>query len=215
MRRALCYATYIRYVVVPTEDARCWNPCDRGPMRAASDGRGALPRRGWHPAPPASATTLRRRRPHSWGLNGRHCPPPPDDLVTAWSWAREHADQFRRHPVPGAPRQWQRRRVPRHRRCPAARHTAATLLLSDRAPSHGRGAVGPQPDAHDDGRLQPRGAGAGRGGRRADGVLRMPGVVAPTATRDESGRPPGGERPARRGGTEGTRTPDPHTARPS
>jgi integrase len=36
---------------------------------------------------------------------------------------------------------------------------------------------------------------------------------ASTATRDDSGRPPVGERPVRSGGAEGTRTPDPHTAR--
>jgi hypothetical protein len=36
-----------------------------------------------------------------------------------------------------------------------------------------------------------------------------------TATGDDAGRPPGGERPGRTGGAEGTRTPDHHTARPS
>src|SRR3954451_8274213 len=47
-------------------------------------------------------------------------------------------------------------------------------------------------------------------------ALLTPGEVAATATttatRDESGRSPDGERPAQRGGAEGTRTPDPHTA---
>src|SRR3712207_7925236 len=47
-------------------------------------------------------------------------------------------------------------------------------------------------------------------------ALLLPGVVGPTATTtattNESGRPPDGERPAHRGGAEGTRTPDPHTA---
>src|SRR4051795_4174189 len=48
-------------------------------------------------------------------------------------------------------------------------------------------------------------------------ALLLPGVVTSiattTATRDESGRPPEGERPDQRGGAEATRTPDPHTAR--
>jgi hypothetical protein len=35
------------------------------------------------------------------------------------------------------------------------------------------------------------------------------------AARDDSGRPPEGERPGHTGGAERTRTPDPHTARPS
>ena len=34
-------------------------------------------------------------------------------------------------------------------------------------------------------------------------------------TRNDQGRSPGGERPGHEGGAEGTRTPDPHTARPS
>ncbi|WP_255418035.1 tyrosine-type recombinase/integrase [Geodermatophilus sp. TF02-6] len=49
------------------------------------------------------------------------------------------------------------------------------------------------------------------------GTLLLPGeggqTATTTATRDDSGRPPGGERPGHRGGAEGTRTPDPHTAR--
>src|SRR5215213_1328076 len=43
-------------------------------------------------------------------------------------------------------------------------------------------------------------------------ALLVPGVVSPTATTNESGRPPEGERPGHTGGAEGTRTPDPHTA---
>src|SRR3712207_484070 len=47
-------------------------------------------------------------------------------------------------------------------------------------------------------------------------ALLLPGkggqTATTTATRDDSGRSPQGERPGRRGGAEGTRTPDPHTA---
>jgi integrase len=46
-------------------------------------------------------------------------------------------------------------------------------------------------------------------------ALRLPSGISPTAIRDESGRPPEGERPDQRGRAEGTRTPDPHTARPT
>src|SRR3954466_7742685 len=83
-------------------------------------------------------------------------------------------------------------------------------LESCRTPS--TRAARPQPDAHDDGHLQPRDAGAGQRAADRMSVLLMTGVVAPTATRNESGRSPEGERPDRRGGAEGTRTPDPHTA---
>ena len=48
------------------------------------------------------------------------------------------------------------------------------------------------------------------------GTLLLTGGAGPiattTATTDDSGRPPEGERPDRTGGAEGTRTPDPHTA---
>jgi DDE superfamily endonuclease len=48
-------------------------------------------------------------------------------------------------------------------------------------------------------------------------AMLLPGKAGQTATtiatRDDSGRPPEGERPDQRGGAEGTRTPDPHTAR--
>jgi hypothetical protein len=48
------------------------------------------------------------------------------------------------------------------------------------------------------------------------GTLLLTGGAGPiattTATTDDSGRPPEGERPGHRGGAEGTRTPDPHTA---
>ena len=48
----------------------------------------------------------------------------------------------------------------RHVRLHDGRHTAATLLLQrERAPARGHGAARPQPDAHDDGHLQPRHAG--------------------------------------------------------
>src|ERR671917_1595818 len=48
-------------------------------------------------------------------------------------------------------------------------------------------------------------------------TLLLPGkggqTATTTATRDDSGRSPEGERPGHRRGAEGTRTPDPHTAR--
>ena len=44
------------------------------------------------------------------------------------------------------------------------------------------------------------------------GALLLTGKGRQTATRDDSGRSPEGERPGHRGGAEGTRTPDPHTA---
>src|SRR5687768_5555742 len=48
------------------------------------------------------------------------------------------------------------------------------------------------------------------------GTLLLAGTGGPTAittvTRDDSGRPPEGERPGHTGGAEGTRTPHPHTA---
>ena len=47
------------------------------------------------------------------------------------------------------------------------------------------------------------------------GALLLASKGRQTATRDDSGRPPEGERPGHTGGAEGTRTPDPHTARPS
>src|ERR671919_1327232 len=47
-------------------------------------------------------------------------------------------------------------------------------------------------------------------------TLLLPGkggqTATTTATRDDSGRSPEGERPGHRGGAEGTRTPNPHTA---
>ena len=45
--------------------------------------------------------------------------------------------------------------------------------------------------------------------------LLLPGRGRKTATRDDSGRSLEGERPGHWGGAEGTRTPDPHTARPT
>jgi integrase len=57
----------------------------------------------------------------------------------------------------------------RHVRLHDGRHTAATLLLSERAPARGHGAARPQPDAHDDGYLQPRHARPRPRGGRPDG----------------------------------------------
>jgi hypothetical protein len=44
-------------------------------------------------------------------------------------------------------------------------------------------------------------------------VLLLPGGAGPTATRNENGSRPSQEGPGPKGGAEGTRTPDPHTAR--
>jgi hypothetical protein len=71
-------------------------------------------------------------------------------------------------------------------------------------------------DAHDDGHVQPRHAGAGPRGSRRMGTVLLAGeggrTATTTATRDDSGRSPEGKRPGHRGGAEGTPTPDPHTA---
>src|SRR3712207_4100102 len=55
-----------------------------------------------------------------------------------------------------------------------------------------------------------------REGYSREFVLPYEGAAAatdPDGALNESGRPPDGGRPAQRGGAEGTRTPDPHTAR--
>ncbi len=58
----------------------------------------------------------------------------------------------------------------RHVRLHDGRHTAATLLaVRGRSPARGDGTAGPLADAHHDGYLQPRHAGAGPRGSRADG----------------------------------------------
>ena len=105
----------------------------------------------------------------------------------------------------------------RHVRLHDGRHTAATLLLSENVHPRvvmdllGHSQMRTTMDIYS--HVMP--ALAREAADRMSALL-MPGVVAPTATttatRDESGRPPEGERPAQRGGAEGTRTPDPHTA---
>ncbi|WP_442928892.1 tyrosine-type recombinase/integrase [Modestobacter sp. VKM Ac-2984] len=96
------------------------------------------------------------------------------------------------------------------------RHTAATLLLSENVHPRvvmkllGHNQMRTTMDIFSHVMPAPAREAADR-----MGALLTPGVVAPTATRDQSGRPPNGERPAQRGGAGGTRTPDPHTARPS
>ena len=105
----------------------------------------------------------------------------------------------------------------RHVRLHDGRHTAATLLLS--------GNVHPRVVMELLGHSQMRTtmeihshmpALACEAADRT-GTLLLPGeggqAATTTATRDDSGRPPEGERPGHRGGAEGTRTPDPHTAR--
>jgi hypothetical protein len=109
----------------------------------------------------------------------------------------------------------------RHVRLHDGRHTAATLLLSENM--HPR--VVMELLAHSQMRtttdicshVMP--ALAREAADRMSTVLLLPGRAGQTATTttttNDSGRPPEGERPDQRGGAEGTRTPDPHTARPS
>ena len=81
--------------------------------------------------------------------NGR-----PIDKKTDYDDWTAPAAEGRRPPRPAA-------RRPAHRRHPAA--------VRERAPAGGHGAARPQPDAHDDGHLQPRHAGPGPRGGRPDG----------------------------------------------
>src|SRR5688500_2637998 len=106
----------------------------------------------------------------------------------------------------------------RHVRLHDGRHTAATLLLSENV--HPRAAM--EPLGHSQMRttmdiyshVMPALA---REAADRMGALLLPGkgrqTATTTATRDDSGRPPEGESPGPKGGAEGTRTPDPHTAR--
>ncbi|MCZ2857740.1 tyrosine-type recombinase/integrase [Blastococcus sp. VKM Ac-2987] len=104
----------------------------------------------------------------------------------------------------------------RHVRLHDCRHTAATLLLSENVHprvvmellGHGQMRTAMDICSH----VMP--ALAREAADRLDALL-LPGQGRQTATRDDSGRSPEGERPGHRGGAEGTRTPDPHTARPS
>jgi len=96
------------------------------------------------------------------------------------------------------------------------RHTTATLLLSENVHPRvvmellGHSQMRTTMDIHS--HVMPALAREAADGREAWLLIAK---ATTTATRDDSGRPPEGERPGHRGGAEGTRTPDPHTARPS
>ncbi|TYP81164.1 tyrosine-type recombinase/integrase [Blastococcus xanthinilyticus] len=106
----------------------------------------------------------------------------------------------------------------RHVRLHDGRHTAATLLLSENVHPRvvmellGHSQMRTTMDIYS--HVMP--ALAREAADRMSALL-LPGeggrTATRTATRDDSGRPPNGERPGHRGGAEGTRTPDPHTAR--
>src|SRR3712207_2278842 len=105
----------------------------------------------------------------------------------------------------------------RHVRLHDGRHTAATLLLSENVHPRvvmellGHSQMRTTMDIYS--HVMPALA---REAADRMGALLLPGkggqTATTTATRDDSGRSPEGERPGHRGGAEGTRTPDPHTA---
>ncbi|CCG02024.1 Integrase [Blastococcus saxobsidens DD2] len=105
----------------------------------------------------------------------------------------------------------------RHVRLHDGRHTAATLLLSENVHPRvvmellGHSQMRTTMDIYS--HVMPALA---REAADRMGTLLLPGkggqTATTTATRDDSGRSPDGERPGHRGGAEGTRTPDPHTA---
>ncbi|SNS32575.1 Site-specific recombinase XerD [Geodermatophilus pulveris] len=105
----------------------------------------------------------------------------------------------------------------RHVRLHDGRHTAATLLLSENVHPRvvmellGHSQMRTTMDIYS--HVMP--ALAREAADRMSALL-LPGkggqTATTTATRDDSGRSPEGERPGHRGGAEGTRTPDPHTA---
>ena len=101
---------------------------------------------------------------------------------------------------------------------PAARrpsYRGDVAARSRRSPARRHGAARAFPDAHHDRHLQPRYAGAGTS-RGPDGSGAMGPLSAPLATTVAPETTPAasleGKRPGHRGGAEGTRTPDPHTA---
>jgi integrase len=106
----------------------------------------------------------------------------------------------------------------RHVRLHDSRHTAATLLLGENVHPRvvmellGHSQMRTTMDIYS--HVMPALA---REAADRMGALLLPGkggqTATTTATRDDSGRSPDGERPGHRGGAEGTRTPDPHTAR--
>src|SRR3954471_14109554 len=105
----------------------------------------------------------------------------------------------------------------RHVRLHDGRHTAATLLLSENVHPRvvmellGHSQMRTTMDIYS--HVMPALA---REAADRMGALLLPGKgrqpATTTATRDDAGRSPEGERPGHRGGAEGTRTPDPHTA---
>ncbi len=105
----------------------------------------------------------------------------------------------------------------RHVRLHDGRHTAATLLLSENVHPRvvmellGHSQMRTTMDIYS--HVMP--ALAREAADRMNALL-LPGkggqTATTTATRDDPGRSPEGERPGHRGGAEGTRTPDPHTA---
>src|SRR5919202_3903442 len=105
----------------------------------------------------------------------------------------------------------------RHVRLHDGRHTAATLLLSENVHPRvvmellGHSQMRTTMDIYS--HVMPALA---REAADRMSTLLLPGkggqTATTTATRDDSGRPPEGERPGHEGGAEGTRTPDPHTA---
>src|SRR5919112_1792949 len=105
----------------------------------------------------------------------------------------------------------------RHVRLHDGRHTAATLLLSENVHARvvmellGHSQMRTTMDIYS--HVMPALA---REAADRMSTLLLPGkggqTATTTATRDDSGRSPEGERPGHTGGAEGTRTPDPHTA---
>jgi integrase len=98
----------------------------------------------------------------------------------------------------------------------AGRHTPATLLLAENVHPRivmemlGHSQMHTTMDIY--GHVMP--ALAREAADRMSALL-LGNAAEPTATTDDEGRPPEGRTAWSHGGAEGTRTPDPHTARPS
>src|SRR5215217_7138731 len=98
-------------------------------------------------------------------------------------------------------------------------HRGHTAAVRGGAPAGRHGGARPRTDADDHGHAQPRHAGPGPRRRRPDGqrtVGTAGTLMAPVATTLAPETTKAalriGERPSHKGGAEGTRTPDPHTA---